>query len=393
MIKINNDGFSKTLAEYKKHSENKIIPPIAPDLAVEFKLGKKYVYRLNTLHAGYEGIFKTQERLIHEFLSHIPISTVAKAYVPEKSYLDFLEPHKNNYYFVRLDLKNFFHSISIPLIKSNFKVYFENQFVDENKTQSLLDAFINLVTYTVPLDFKNETFSETCILPMGFKTSPVISNIIFRKLDILIEDYCSQHNIIYTRYADDMLFSSKTNNEAYKSQFEKIFNPQAKPKAGYIHSDRFLEEISYLVRIDGFKINKRKTIKEKHTLSLNGYTIEGSNYSDVQGSIRVSNKKTKIISQLIHEVNKENSSFSIMQKLFGFRVSHKYFNYLPAKPEHIERYCKDQMINKMTGYRSYMISLLKYDSKYKCIDKTSIKKYQTLIDGLESILSKSKFTS
>ncbi|OCH62917.1 hypothetical protein A6D98_04020 [Aliivibrio fischeri] len=389
--KFNNDFLKRIVVDYKNYNESHKVPSIEPDMVVEFKLGKKYVYKLNEAHSDYEGISKCQNKLITEFLSNIPISTVAKAYVSGKSYLDFLEPHRNNYYFVRMDLKNFFHSISSELIRNSFDLYFENEFTNEDKKQTLMDAFINIATYKLDQESKNVAFSGKRILPMGFKSSPIISNIIFRKIDILIEDFCSNHNITYTRYADDLLFSSKTNSDPYGSVFLKRFN--SKPRTGFIHSNRFLDEISYLVRIDGFKINASKTIKAINTLSLNGYTIEGSNYSDLQGTIRISNKKTQIISKLIFEVKKGSSNFNVMKKIFDFKVSNKYFNYIPPKEEHIERYCRDQIINKVSGYRSYLISILKYESEYKCIDEKSINKYNKLIKELEWILTKPEFAS
>lgn len=387
MIKINKEFLiEKIAANYSKYDKNLGIPAIEPAMVLEFKIGKKYAYRLNNTHADYNGICKTQENLASEFLTKIPINSSAKAYVSKKSYLDFLEPHRHNFFFVRTDLRNFFHSISTDLLIENFKPYFDNEFSSDNEKQYLIDAFLNLISYDLPDNSRNKTYLGKRILPMGFKTSPVISNIIFRKIDILIEDFCSQHHITYTRYADDMLFSSKTNHDIYDSPFVNKKDPEVKPKAGFIHSDRFIDEISFLVKIDGFKINTRKTIKSMHTISINGYTIEGTNYSDLQGTIRISNKKTYIIEKLIYEIKKGTSHQDIMHKLFDFKVSNEFFNYLPVKKEHVERYCKDQIDNKIVGYRSYLISILKYNSEHQCIDDNSIFKYERLINNLETLI-------
>ncbi|WP_318480537.1 reverse transcriptase family protein [Photobacterium leiognathi] len=387
MKKIDKVTFiDKIAATYNRYDPKLGVPIIDPAMVIEFKIGKKFVYRLNNNHIDCEGLKKTQEKLVSDFLSLIPLNSVAKAYVSETSYLDFLEPHRNNYFFVRTDLKNFFHTISINNLKDNFNSYFENDYSSENKKQLLIDAFINMVAFKVPENSDNKKFSGNVILPMGFKTSPVISNIILRKIDNLIEDYCSRYNIVYTRYADDMLFSSKINSEPFDNPFTKIFNPNAKPKGIFIHSARFMDEISFIVNIDGFKINKKKTIKRTNIISINGYTIEGSNYSDIQGTIRISNKKTNIIEKLIYEIEKGKSCKYIMMKLFDFKVSKRFFKYHPVKDEHVERYCKDQLNNKIIGYRSYLISILKYNCKYNCIDNNSIKKYTRLIKLLNKMI-------
>ncbi|WP_425133837.1 reverse transcriptase domain-containing protein, partial [Enterobacter hormaechei] len=86
---------------------------------------------------------------------------------------------------------------------------------------------------------------------MGFATSPFISNIIFRKLDILIKSLCDKRSIIYTRYADDMLFSS--------SGKDKLLG-----------SEHFDNEISTIVNTAGLSLNKHKKIFKKGIISLNG---------------------------------------------------------------------------------------------------------------------------
>lgn len=55
----------------------------------------------------------------------------------------------------------------------------------------------------------------------GAVTSPTLSNLVFRELDIRIERYCQKIGVIYTRYADDMLFSCKT-NLIHKNKFINV---------------------------------------------------------------------------------------------------------------------------------------------------------------------------
>lgn len=57
-----------------------------------------------------------------------------------------------------------------------------------------------------------EYLSRLCtidgVLPQGFNTSPDIANHYLRTLDVELAAYSDSHNITYTRYVDDMSFSS-----------------------------------------------------------------------------------------------------------------------------------------------------------------------------------------
>ena len=55
-------------------------------------------------------------------------------------------------------------------------------------------AFMAL-THRVSKNSSNKELINKDLLPIGFSSSPVISNILFRKIDILIQKYCE--NKIY----------------------------------------------------------------------------------------------------------------------------------------------------------------------------------------------------
>lgn len=361
MKKLNKSSFSELILGNKNILDDDYLESFTKKNVTEFKIGNKYFYKLNDDNKQLIQIHKT---LCENFLNSIPVNNSAKAYRKGLSYLNLFEPHRNGYYFLRLDISSFFHSIQEDLLKDSFSSYFE-----EDEETTLIDGFISLVGYEIPDTSSSERFKGKTVLPIGFQTSPVISNIVFRKMDVLIQKYCMSKGIAYSRYADDMLFSSsKTSN--------------------FIHSDSFYNEIKFLLSIDGFKINKRKTIKAEHTISLNGYIIDRENSKTKTAFIRVSNKKTKLIQKLIYLLEKGVSEEIILGKLFAFRRSSKYFRYLPAQEIYVEKYCKDQLINKIAGYRAFLISILKFHKKYQCVDRLAIEKYSCLVDSLNLYLMK-----
>ena len=97
--------------------------------------------------------------------------------------------HLNKKYVLNMDLKDFFHSISTVQVKEFF----------------------------MHSPFKFSEDLATCLaliccyqgrLPMGAPTSPVISNLICIPLDKLIVAIAKEHKLMYSRYADDITFST-----------------------------------------------------------------------------------------------------------------------------------------------------------------------------------------
>ena len=376
MNKITKQTFKKLLNDILIDD---IVPSINPENINEFKIGKNYFYELK----DEDQLLAIHRVINYVFQKNIPINNAAIAFRKEKSYLDLFEPHRKNYYFLRLDIKAFFHSIEVDDIKKIFSTYFEEDYIDDDKKQTLIDAFINLVTYKIPDNSSNEDFKGKQVLPMGFITSPVISNIVFRKIDIQIQKFCSQHNITYTRYADDMLFSS---DEIVSSDE----NNSSVKRNRYIHSDGFINEISILVGQMNFKLNQRKKLKATHTLSLNGYTIQYSiiskNFFDIKNEkiineFRLSNKKINIIKKMIYliETKKQTAQY-ILKKLFNYKLPDK----VPYDKKN--EFYKHQLNNKLTGYRSYLLSFVVFNQTYECMQKSTIDKYIELIEKLNGFI-------
>jgi len=361
MIKVSTNGF-KRLVE-NNLTATSIVPSISKKDIKEFKIGKSYFYTIKNkskFQIKYnKKIYCIYDILNTHFSKSIPLNNATTSFRKDFSYLNFFEPHRNSYHFIRLDIRSFFHSIDIEEVKKVFSPYFNDNHIDENKTQLLIDAFINLVTYEIPKNSANEHFKGKRVLPMGFKTSPMISNVIFRQLDIQIQKLCSENNIEYTRYADDMLFSSS-----------KDLN--------FIHSGSFINEIRVIIAQLNFKLNAHKTIMSKHTLSLNGYTIEYK-----KSELRLSNKKINIIKKMIHMilVQKESEDV-ILKKLFQYKMKWKF---RPLDRETYEKYHLEQLLNKVLGYRSYLLSVVKFNKKYHCTLEETINKYSDIIYKLNFI--------
>jgi retron-type reverse transcriptase len=88
-------------------------------------------------------------------------------------------------------------------------------------------------------------------LPQGAPTSPAISNLVMKDFDNILGQWCNDREITYTRYCDDLTFSSdKPLGAVYKKAKSMLF--------------KF-----------GFEINEKKTrfIKNTNRQSVTGITV------------------------------------------------------------------------------------------------------------------------
>lgn len=199
-----------------------------------------------------------QRWVVKHYLSKYPIhKVVATAYIKHKNIKNFAEPHKNNAFLLKLDFINFFNSIKL----ADFY-----QFCDENKIPEEDKEILGLLLF-----YKHK---DDCYLSIGAPSSPCLSNILMFEFDTKVFEFCKENNIIYTRYADDLAFS--TNQP-------------------HILKDKLLNFISALCnQIDypkKLKINDQKTIftSKKHNRTLTGLVISNN------GNISIGrNKKTRI---------------------------------------------------------------------------------------------------
>jgi len=98
--------------------------------------------------------------------------------------------HLGQKWVLNLDLKDFFHSISIKQVKRIFKG------ANFSFTPKAADYLSRLTTFQGRL-------------PMGAPSSPIISNFAAVSLDEKLQALAEQHKWVYTRFSDDLTFSGQ----------------------------------------------------------------------------------------------------------------------------------------------------------------------------------------
>ena len=296
---------------------------------------------------------RMQKLLYKRFLDKIPVSIHAKGFIAGEDYQEFLKPHIGNQYFMRIDIKDFFGSFSERAIKRGLAEYI----VDKKA----LGTVYELCT----LEKK---------LPQGAVTSPVLSNILFKKADQRILKYCQKIDedymkengnrknhicrICYTRYADDMLFSSD-----FLDFGENMY---------------FYHMISKILGDNGFEINRRKTVISKDEIALNGYVIENN--------LHLSRKKLQNLKRILYEFRDENTEQYLLDrnKFSNFPDTMRKLNALGLSDRNGKKSFSNvqELIYYLSGYRSWIISVLRIGDT----SQRQVRNMQKAVRRIEMIL-------
>ncbi|MEH6446605.1 MAG: TIR domain-containing anti-phage reverse transcriptase [Oceanospirillaceae bacterium] len=142
------------------------------------------------------------------------------------------EQHKKKKFVLNIDLSDFFHSVNFGRVRG---IFLNTPF---NMGGAAATVLAQLCTHNQRL-------------PQGASTSPVLSNLASAYLDKKLVQIARKYYFTYTRYADDITFSS---NQAFPYiivQKELTEDGSYKYKVG-----RVLEQI---IKDSGFEVNHKKT--------------------------------------------------------------------------------------------------------------------------------------
>lgn len=154
----------------------------------EFKIPKKNKDEFRSISEPLPNLKNIQRWILDEILHKLQPSPYSKAFRIGYSIRDNARFHKNQKKVLTIDIKDYFKSICFKQVHSFFRAI----------------GYSNQVAVTL---------ANICILnnglPQGAPTSPMLSNLITKRLDKRIASFTSQHGIRYTRYADDLTFSGE----------------------------------------------------------------------------------------------------------------------------------------------------------------------------------------
>jgi RNA-directed DNA polymerase len=153
-----------------------------------------------------------QRKILTEILNLIPPHPAVHGFIRGRSIKTFAAPHVRQSIVLRMDLRDFFPSISARQIQSFFRT--------AGYPESVADHLGGLCTNTAPRSiWHGSPHIDSALrkearllysrphLPQGAPTSPALANLCAYRMDCRLNGLAQSVGATYTRYADDLAFS------------------------------------------------------------------------------------------------------------------------------------------------------------------------------------------
>ena len=179
---------------------------------------------------------QAQHWILTNILQKVELHSAAHGFCQGRSIVSNAQPHVGAEVVINFDLKDFFPSISYPRIKGLFIA------LGYSEAAATIFGLLCTEPDIAEIELDGKTYyvalSER-YLPQGAPTSPAITNIICRRLDRSLTSMAEKLGFIYTRYADDLTFSTSGDSRR--------------------HICNILRRTESIVEYEGFMINEEKT--------------------------------------------------------------------------------------------------------------------------------------
>lgn len=287
--------------------ENEFTEETKHNFYTEFKIPKaKGGYR-QLINPAPE-LKKLQRKLLDFIVDNLKIlpHNASHAFIKNRDAITNAKVHQKSHYIVSLDIKDFFPSITTKILHNKLKNISLFSY-DYQKVKNFLDALIFIATY------------KDC-LPQGSPLSPYLSNLVMLDFDYEIDRAIGNKELQYywyTRYADDMTFSSKT----YHNHHQLIL---------------YVKQTLYSVFGDSLKLNdqKIKVLKNTGKCFITGAKLNKDNQITI-GHEKKKQIKHELYNLFVAEINKEityeqtTSTLGLMS--YMHRIEPEYTKYLANK--------------------------------------------------------------
>lgn len=285
LIANKNDLYKEFYIPKKRKGKRKILAPSS-----NLKLVQKEIQQILNLFYDFPEKWEINEdiELIARNLFKSPNSV--HGFLNNRSIVSNARNHVGKAYVFNFDLQNFFPSIGSGKIVETLK---NEPFAFSHFTSQV---FANICT------LNNE-------LPQGAPTSPLLSNIVSRRMDNRFESLCTKiKSLKYSRYADDITFSCDLN----------------------IFDDDFLNVVKLIIEDESYAIHPKKT-----RLQLRSQRQEVTGVI-VNQKINVTRKRIKLIRALLHNWRKIGYNESQSEFVNKFKRSIDLSLYLKGQLNYVK---------------------------------------------------------
>ena len=238
------------------------------------------------------------------FVQKMPVHDCATAYVKKRNISFNAGLHANNSFLLKMDFSNFFPSIESHDFVSHSGEYFD-EFTREHE-------FV-----TERLFFRKSRGDSRLLLSAGAPSSPFISNTLMYSFDESVCGFCISNGVTYSRYADDLAFSSMD-----CSKLKDI-------------PEFLVATIKQLGQLN-LVINESKTVlvSKRENRNLTGLVLTND------GSVSLGRERKRLIRSMIHKYSMgelTGSDVSRLRGLLSFASSVERTFYLAMRKKYGDR--------------------------------------------------------
>ncbi len=176
-----------------------------------------------------------QRLILVRILDKITPHSAAHGFVKGRSVKTFIAPHVGQHVVLKMDLQDFFPSITGPRLQTIFRTIG----YPESVADLLGGICTNAVSRRVWQLQEARLLYTRPHLPQGAPTSPALANVCAYRVDCRLTGLARAAGAEYTRYADDLAFSGG-------EEFERGV-------------ERFSTHVAAILLEEGFAVNHRKT--------------------------------------------------------------------------------------------------------------------------------------
>jgi len=248
-------------------------PDIAKNRYREFSISKKSGGK-RKIHAPVKGLKTIQKCLNLVLQSVFEPHIAATGFVPGRSIVDNAMIHKGMHYVYNIDLKDFFPSIGFKRIKTCLGLPPFNLDDKIQDGRGLLAFYItHLCCASMEVERRDNTNTWTkqtrFVLPQGAPTSPIITNIVSQRLDRKLTGLAKRFGAKYSRYADDITFSSSHNIYQKGSEFIVELNRIIEEQHFDINPLKTrLQKSCYRQEVTGLIVNEKPNVRRRYVKNI-----------------------------------------------------------------------------------------------------------------------------
>lgn len=256
--------------------------PNLPKRYRQFKIRKKTPGQYRQISAPDKRTYLRMLRSVNEILKSLySPSPYAYGFAEGRSVVDNAMGHKNKNYVFNTDLRDFFPSIEQP------RVWKRLQRPPFNFPQTIANLIAGLCSMRTNEIINAEKNYYRCILPQGAPTSPLLTNAICDKLDRRLAGLARRFGLSYSRYADDITFSSMHNVYQDGSPFRLELGRIIEEQGFQMNASKTrLQKRGERQEVTGLTVNERINVTQGYVRNLRDLLYIWKRYGYMDASIR-----------------------------------------------------------------------------------------------------------